>query len=69
MAFSVQARVKIKIAGTMALNPSGTHAIQSLKEMIFLHRYKITVIINAAKEPRTKPTEASQSANELMIFR
>ena len=31
MAFSVQAKVRIRIAGTMALKPSGRQAIQSLK--------------------------------------
>ena len=31
MAFSVHAKVRIRIAGTIALNPSGIHAMQSLK--------------------------------------
>ena len=31
--FRLQANVRIKIAGTMALKPSGTQAIMSLKDM------------------------------------
>ena len=30
MAFNVQAKVRIRIAGTIALNPSGIHAIESV---------------------------------------
>ncbi len=38
MAFSVQAKVRIRIAGTMALKPSGRQAIQSLKLKTLLIR-------------------------------
>ena len=36
MAFSVQAKVRIRMAGTMALKPSGTHAMDSLNLSTFL---------------------------------
>jgi hypothetical protein len=36
IAFSVHANVRISIAGTMALNPSGTHAMDSLNLSTFL---------------------------------
>ena len=36
IAFKVHAKVKIKMAGTMALNPSGRHSIHSLKESTLL---------------------------------
>ena len=36
IAFKVHAKVRIKMAGTMALNPSGRHSIHSLKESTLL---------------------------------
>ena len=59
MLFKVHAKVRIRIAGTMDLKPSGIHAIQSLKDNTFRTRYKSTVITRPKKLPSTSPTDAS----------
>ena len=63
MAFNVQAKVRIRIAGTIALNPSGIHAIQSLKFITRRIRYKTIVITSPKKLPSTSPTDASLCEN------
>ena len=55
IAFKVQAKVRIKIAGTMALKPSGKLAIHSLKLNTRRIRYTITVMIMATILPIARP--------------
>ena len=63
IAFRVHAKVRIRIAGTIALNPSGMQDIQSLKLNTFLTTYRMIVMINPKKLPNTRPTEASLLEN------
>ena len=51
MALSVQAKVRIRIAGTILLNPSGRDVIHSVKERTLVARKNTIVIISAATEP------------------
>ena len=65
----VQARARIRIAGTIALKPSGRQLILSRKERTRRATYKTTVTIRAAKEPRTRPTDASLAAKASIKLR
>ena len=53
------------IAGTMALKPSVRQSMLSLKFRMPRTQYTARVMTRAMKEPRTRPTEASESAKEL----
>ena len=68
IAFRVHAKVRIRIAGTMALKPSGIHAIQSLKDITLRNIYTITIIIRAQILPMPSPTEASELENASTRF-
>ena len=61
--FSVHAKTRIRIAGTIALNPSGRHAIHSSNFSTRLTRYSTIVITKAKKLPYTSPWEASLPEN------
>ena len=57
--FNVHANVRIRIAGTIDLNPSGIQSMQLLKSSTFLTQYKNIVTTSAKKLPSASPTDAS----------
>ena len=63
MALRVHAQVRIRIAGTIALKPSGREAMASLKLITLLIRRYTTANTIAIAEPITRPTEASEFEN------
>ena len=67
IAFKDHAIVRIRIAGTIALKPSGRHPIHSLKERTFLAMYKMIVITQPKKLPYARPTDASQPEKASII--
>ena len=64
MFFSVRAKVRISMAGTMAAKPLVMQAVASLKVMTLRHSRYTKVIITATMLPQGSPTEASVSAKE-----
>ena len=58
MAFKVQAKVRIRMAGTMALKPSGIQAMQSWKSRTRRTWYRTRVIRRPKKLPRVSPRDA-----------
>ena len=58
IALSVHAIISIKIAGTIALNPSTRQSIHSLNGNTLLITYNNMVITNPKKLPNDKPTDA-----------
>ena len=60
---SVHANVRIRIAGTIALKPSGRQSINSLKRSTLRGIYSTNVISRAAIEPSIRPVAESQFAN------
>ena len=66
IAFKVQAQVKIIMAGTMALKPSGMLSMHCLKVSTRRHKKYTTAKIMAIKEPYNKPTDASLLEKESM---
>ena len=63
MVLSAQAQQRIMIAGTIALKPSGKASMQSRNEMTRRQRKKKTEKTIATIEPKTRPTDASESEN------
>ena len=59
--FNVHARVRIRMAGTIALNPSGRQAMMLSNFRTLRIRYAMIVTINAPMEPSMRPTEASDA--------
>ena len=59
IAFKVQAKVRIRMAGTMALKPSGIQDMHSLNFMTRRTRYKRMVNTRPKKLPIARPWEAS----------
>ena len=57
---SVQAKQRIRIAGTIAQKPLGSAFIASLKEITLRQIRYITLNTTATAEPRARPAEASQ---------
>ena len=64
--FNDQANVKIIIAGTIALKPSGIQLIQSENVNTLRATYKMIVINIPKKLPIARPTEASQFENAVI---
>ena len=64
---SVQARVRIRIAGTMALKPSVNASQNWPKDRIFRGIYSRKVKISVKNEPSTSEVEESQLANASMM--
>ena len=58
MDFRVQAKVRIRMAGTMALKPSGRQAMHFSKVSTRRIIKRMTVITRARKDPSISPTEA-----------
>ena len=64
--FKVHAIVKIKIAGTIALNPSTKQSMQFLNGRTLLITYKTIVITSPKKLPIASPTDASLFENAVI---
>ena len=68
IAFSVHAKVRIIIAGTMALKPSGMQSMHSLNPSTLRLTYSAIVIISANALPTARPTDASLLENAVTKF-
>ena len=68
MAFKVHAKVRIIIAGTMALKPSGMQSMHSLKPSTLRLTYSAIVITSANALPTARPTDASLLENAVTKF-
>ena len=64
IAFSVQASVRIMLAGIIALNPSGKQSMISLNVIILLPRNQATHTRIARSDPVERPTDASVFEND-----
>ena len=62
MPLKVHAKVKIKIAGTIALKPSVRLSINARAEMTLRGIYNRKMTIKVKKEPSAKESPAEQSA-------
>ena len=63
MDFRVHAKVRIMIAGTIALKPSGIQSIHSLNPSTLRLTYRRMVITSANALPMARPTDASLLEN------
>ncbi len=65
----VQAKIRIRIAGTMALKPSTRAPVNSSKVTTFRGRYHTAAKIRVRNAPSTRPTEASEALKASMRFK
>ncbi len=68
MPLNVQAKVRMSMAGTMALNPSGKQSMHSLNVRTLRAIMYMIMIIRAREDPSDNPKEASQLAKAFIIF-